>query len=80
MPVCQTCELGYGLHWDYNLFFLLYFLFNYKIKKIDDCEIKKPTQYWDGFLDHDNLIKDETKLIMKLNFQLTQYKDEKKKI
>jgi len=30
------------------------------------------------FLDYDNLIKDETKLIMKLNFQLTQYPRMKK--
>jgi len=27
-----------------------------------------PTQYWDVLLDHNNLIKGETKLIMKSNF------------
>jgi len=32
------------------------------------------------FLDHNNLIKDETKSIMKINFQLTQYLRVKKKL
>jgi hypothetical protein len=36
----------------------------------DDCEIKYQPN---TFLDHDNLIKDEAKSIMKLNSQLTWY-------
>jgi hypothetical protein len=36
----------------------------------DDCEIKYQPN---TFLDHDNLIKDEEKSIMKLNSQLTWY-------
>jgi hypothetical protein len=42
------------------------------ITKIDDCEIKyQPNTNF--FLDRDNLIKGETKPIMKLNSQLTSY-------
>jgi hypothetical protein len=37
--------------------------------KVDDCKI----EYRDIFLDHDNLIESETKIIMKLNSQLTKY-------
>jgi hypothetical protein len=42
------------------------------ITKIDDCEIKQQLNI-EIFLDHNNLIKGETKPIMKLNSQLTQY-------
>jgi hypothetical protein len=59
----KTCELSYE-------FFLIYFLFNYIITKIDDCEIKHQPNTEMFFLDYDNLIKGKTKPIMKLNFQL----------
>jgi hypothetical protein len=49
------------------------------ITKIDDCEIKHQLNTEMFFLDHDNLIKGATKLIMKLNSQLTQYLGMKKK-
>jgi hypothetical protein len=50
------------------------------MKKIYDCEIKHQsnTEIW--FLDCDNLIKDEAKLIKKLNFQLIWYLRMKKKL
>jgi hypothetical protein len=48
--------------------FFLVFLFDYMIT--DDCEIKYQPN---TFLDNDNLIKDGTKSIMKLNSQLTWY-------
>jgi hypothetical protein len=38
-------------------------------KKVDDCKI----EHRDIFLDHDNLIESETKIIMKFNSQLTKY-------
>jgi hypothetical protein len=41
--------------------------------KIDDCKIKHRSNNEKVFLDHDNLINGETKSIMKLNSQLTQY-------
>jgi hypothetical protein len=50
------------------------------ITKIDDCEIKHQLNTEMFFLDHDNLIKEATKLIMKLNSQLTQYLGMKKKL
>jgi hypothetical protein len=43
------------------------------ITKIDDCDIKHQLNTEMVFFYHDNLIKGETKLIMKLNSQLTQY-------
>jgi hypothetical protein len=43
------------------------------ITNIDNCEIKHQPNIEMFFLDHDNLIKGETKLIMKLNSQLTQH-------
>ena len=43
------------------------------MKKIYDCEIKHQSNTEICFLDCDNLIKDEAKLIMKLNFQLIWY-------
>jgi hypothetical protein len=52
----------------------MYFLFNYMITKIDDCDIKHQLNTeMVFFFYHDNLIKGETKLIMKPNSQLTQY-------
>jgi hypothetical protein len=50
------------------------------ITKIDDYEIKHQPNTNIFFLDHDNPIKDETKPIMKLNTQLTQYLRMKKKL
>jgi hypothetical protein len=35
--------------------------------------VKSNTNQLSSFLDHDNLVIDETKPIMKLNFQLTLY-------
>jgi hypothetical protein len=52
-------------------FFQNYFLFNHIITKIDDCEIKHQPNTEMFFLDRNNLIKDITKTIMKLNSQLT---------
>jgi hypothetical protein len=75
--VRQTREPGYEFHWDYNSFSKL-FLFNYMITNIDNCEIKHQLNTEIFFLDHDNLIKEETKPIMKLNFQLTYYLGMKK--
>jgi len=47
------------------------------ITKINDCEIKHQPNTNMFFLELDNLIKDETELIIKLNFQLIHYlKDE----
>jgi hypothetical protein len=43
------------------------------ITKIDDYEIKHQPNTEMFFLDRNNLIKGETKPIMKLNSQLTQY-------
>jgi hypothetical protein len=43
------------------------------ITKMNDCKIKHQPNTKMFFLDHDNFIKYETKPIMKLNFQLTQY-------
>jgi len=43
------------------------------ITKIDDCDIKHQLNTEMVFFYHDNLIKGETKLIMKPNSQLTQY-------
>jgi hypothetical protein len=40
------------------------------IKKNRWLQNQTPTQHQDVLLDHDNLIKDETKPIMKLNSQL----------
>jgi len=71
---CQTCELGYGLHWDSNFFFFQNnFLFNYIMTKIDNCEIKHQPNINIFFWDWDNLTKGETKPVIKLNSQLTQY-------
>jgi len=50
------------------------------ITKIDDCDIKHQLNTEMFFLDHDNLIKGETKLIMKLNSQLIQYLRMEKKL
>jgi hypothetical protein len=41
------------------------------ITNIDNCEIKHQLNTEIFFLNHDNLIKEETKPIIKLNFQLT---------
>jgi hypothetical protein len=49
------------------------------ITKMNDCKIKHQPNTNMFFLDHDNFIKYETKPIMKLNFQLTQYIRMKKK-
>jgi hypothetical protein len=43
------------------------------ITKIDNCEIKHQPNIKIFFLDWDNLTKGETKPVMKLNSQLTQY-------
>ena len=55
------------------IFFQNNFLFNYKITKINDWKIKLQLNTEICFLDHDNLIKGNTKPIIKLNFQLTKY-------
>ena len=57
----------YGLHWDYNVFFQKYVLFNYLIIKLDDRKIKHQPNTKMFFLDRDNLIENETNPITKLN-------------
>jgi hypothetical protein len=47
--------------------FFNYYLFNYMITKIDDCEIKYQPNTKMLFLDDNNLIKDKVKPIIKLN-------------
>jgi hypothetical protein len=55
------------------LFFQNYILFNYLIIKLDDHKITHQHNTDMFFLDYDNPIESEMKLITKLNSQLIQY-------
>jgi len=50
------------------IFFQNYFLFNYMITKIDDCEIKHQPNIKVLFLDRDNLIKKRSETNYEIEF------------